>query len=375
MVLLVAAGLLLRSLQELQRTQSGYEVDGVTAMRIRGIGGGASAQSSALGDVYQQYLDGIAALPGIDSAAVTSLALPSRAASGFSIGGTGDVTAARRELASYQIVSPAYFSVLRIPLKEGRPFSASDTSGRPAVAIVNEELARRAWPGESAIGRQITAGEGPRMATMTVVGVVGNIRTMFQAGDEPQIYASSLQQNEPSVLLLVRPAASTKLPLEAVKRAIWSVEPRQAVFSIRPMDELIAERTMLQRTVAAFIGGFALLAFVMSITGVYAVVSYLISRQVKEIALRRAIGARVQDILSLLAGPALLWTIVGVLVGVGGAVAGSSVLRATVTGVVPLDAATILVTGLSYLGVVGCAICVPAFIALRIDPVTALRSE
>ena len=90
MVLLVGAGLLLRSLQELQRTQSGYEVDGVTAMRIRGIGGGASAQSSALGDVYQRYLDGIAALPGIDSAAVTSLALPSHAASGFSIGGTGD---------------------------------------------------------------------------------------------------------------------------------------------------------------------------------------------------------------------------------------------------------------------------------------------
>jgi ABC-type antimicrobial peptide transport system permease subunit len=213
------------------------------------------------------------------------------------------------------------------------------------------------------------------MATMTVVGVVGNIRTMFQAGDEPQIYASSLQQNEPSVLLLVRPAGTTKLPLDAVKRAIWSVEPRQAVFSIRPLDELIAERTMLQRAVAAFIGGFALLAFVMSITGVYAVVTYLISRRVKEIAMRRAIGARGQDVLTLLAGPAFLWTTAGVLVGVGGAVVGSGVLRATVTGVLPLNSATVLVTGLSYLVVVGCAICVPAFIALRIDPITALRSE
>ena len=375
MVLLVGAGLLLRSLQELQRTQSGYEVDGVTAMRIRGISGAASAQSSALGDVYQRYLDGIAGLPGIDSAAVTSLALPSRAGSGFSIGGTGDGSAARRDMASYQIVSQGYFSVLRIPLKEGRTFSASDTSGRPAVAIVNEELARRAWPGQSAIGRQITAGEGPRMATMTVVGVVGNVRTMFQAGDEPQIYVSSLQQNEPSVLLLVRPAGSTTLPVDAVKRAIWSAEPRQAVFSIRPLDELIAERTMLQRAVAAFIGGFALLAFVMSITGVYAVVTYLISRRVKEIAMRRAIGARGQDVLSLLAGPAFLWTTAGVLVGVVGAMLGSGVLRATVTGVLPLDLATVLVTGLSYLVVVGCAICVPAFIALRIDPITALRSE
>jgi ABC-type antimicrobial peptide transport system permease subunit len=141
------------------------------------------------------------------------------------------------------------------------------------------------------------------------------------------------------------------------------------------MDELIAERTMLQRAVAAFIGGFALLAFVMSITGVYAVITYLISRRVKEIALRRAIGAGVQDVLSLLAGPALLWTIVGVLVGIVGAMLGSGVLRATVAGVLPLDSATVLVTGLSYLVVVGCAICVPAFIALRIDPVTALRLE
>src|SRR5262249_30251262 len=96
MVLLGGAGLLPRSLQELQRTQSGYEADGVTAMRIRGIGGAASAQSSALGDVYRRYLDGIAVLPGIDSAAVSSLALPSRAGSGFSIGGTGDGSTARR---------------------------------------------------------------------------------------------------------------------------------------------------------------------------------------------------------------------------------------------------------------------------------------
>ena len=375
MVLLVGAGLLLRSLQELQRTQSGYEADGVTAMRIRGIGGGASAQSSALGAVYQQYLDRIVTLPGIESAAVASLALPSRAGTGFSIAGSGDASTSRRDLASYQIVSPGYFSVLRIPVKEGRTFAASDISGRPLVAIVNEELARRAWPGQSPIGRQITSGEGPRAATMTVVGVVGNIRTTFQVGDEPQMYASSLQQNEPNVLLLVRPAALTTVPLNAVKSAIWSVEPRQAVFSIRPMEELVAERTILQRAVTALIGGFAILAFVMSITGVYAVVTYLTSRRVKEIALRRAIGARSQDVVSLLAGPAFRWTMAGVLLGVVGAVLGSGLLRATVTGVIPLDTITVVVTGVSYLAVVGCAICVPALVALQIDPATALRSE
>jgi hypothetical protein len=179
---------------------------------------------------------------------------------------------------------------LRIPLKEGRTFSASDTSGRPAVATSTRSWLVAPGQGKARSAARSRLVKGPRMATMTVVGVVGDIRTIFQPGDEPQIYASSLQQNEPSVLLLVRPAGSTQLPLDAVKCAIWSVEPRQAVFSIRPMDELVAERAMLQRAVAAFIGGFALLAFVMSITGVYAVVTYLISRRVKEIAMRRAIG-------------------------------------------------------------------------------------
>jgi putative ABC transport system permease protein len=375
MVLLIGAGLLLRTLQELQRTPSGYEAADVTAMRIRGIGVGSSAQSGTLGGVYQQYLDRIAALPGIESAAVTSVALPNRAGSGFSVVGSGNSSTSRQDVASFQIISPGYFSVLRIPLKEGRSFLASDISGRLPVAIVNEELARRAWPGQSAIGRQITAGEGPRAATMTVVGVVGNVKTVFQAGDEPQIYASSLQQNEPSMLLLIRPAASTRLPLDAVKRAIWSVEPRQAVFSIRPMEELIAERTMLQRAVAALIGGFATLAFVMSITGIYAIVTYLTSRRVKEIALRRAIGARTYDVVSLLAGAAFRWTMAGVLAGAAGAVLGSGLLRATVPGVVALNTITVVVIGISYLAAVACAVCVPAVVAMRIDPAAALRAE
>ena len=106
-----------------------------------------------------------------------------------------------------------------------------------------------------------------------------------------------------------------------------------------------------------------------------AVVTYLTSRRVKEIALRRAIGARSQDVVSLLAGPAFRWTMAGVLLGVVGAVLGSGLLRATVTGVIPLDTITVVVTGVSYLAVVGCAICVPALVALRIDPATALRSE
>src|SRR5678816_3765548 len=117
-------------------------------MRIRGIGNAASAQTSALGGVYQQYLDRIGALPGIEAAAVSSAALPGRAGSAFSTAGSGD---SRRDLANYQIVSGGYFGVLRIPLKEGRTFSSSDVSGRLPVAIVNEELARRAWPGQSAI--------------------------------------------------------------------------------------------------------------------------------------------------------------------------------------------------------------------------------
>lgn len=372
-VLLLGAGVLLRTLRELQRSQGGFSVDGVIVMRLRGIG---TAANVPLGSIYQQYLDRIAAIPGLEAIAVTSAPLPGPPGSAFNaLGRAEDAASLSRQAASYQIVSPGYFSVLRIPIVEGRTFAEDDANGRPAVAIVNEELAKRIWPGESAIGKQIRAGDGPRSATLTIVGVAGNVRPVFQSGDVPQIYVSYLQQSEPSVALMVRGTGQTRVSPESIKQAIWSVEPRQAVFSIQPMDELVSQAARSQRAITALLVSFALLALVMSVIGVYTVVTFLTSRRTKEIALRRAIGATGSDVLSLLAGQTFLWALGGLAVGIGAAVIGSGALRAAVAGGVRLDVVTVgLVSGM-YLALVAFAMSLPALRAMRVDPVVALRHD
>src|SRR5262249_52382134 len=150
-------------------------------------------------------------------------------------GRADDSTTLSNQPATYRIVSPQYFSVLRIPVREGRVFSQADAIGRPPVAIISEDMARQYWPGQSPLGRRIRAGQGPRSAVMTIVGVVGSVRPTVQLEITPQIYVSYLQQNEPNVNLLVRSSSGASIAAEALKRAVWEVDPSQPVFNIQPL--------------------------------------------------------------------------------------------------------------------------------------------
>ena len=371
LVLLVQAGVLVRSLQVLQRQQAGFSADAVTVMRMRGMGGGG-----ALGDPFPRYLARIGTLPGIQAAALTSAILPGRPGTPFTVIGRADDPAAiTRQSASYQIVSPGYFSVLQIPIREGRVFFGRRHC-RPAGRRDCERSAGApVLAGQTAVGRQIHSGVGPREATMTVVGVVGNVRPVFQTGDVPQIYVSYRQQSEPNVALMVRTRADAPVPIRGVKDAIWSIEPRQAVFSIRTLPDILSQSLQGQRIIAALIGGFALLAFVMSVAGIFTVVSYLTSRRVREVALRRAIGASDFDVLRLLGAQTLRWVIAGMFVGATGAVLAERALRAAVAGVVQLDASIMTVIGGTSLLIVAAAMMLPARRALRVDPATTLRAE
>ena len=370
-ILLVGAGLLVRSLQELARAQGGFSSDRITTLRMRGLRAG-----SALGDLYSRYLSGIRSIDGIEAAGIASAPLPGRPSMAFTIvGDTADAAALKRQQSSYQIVSPGYFAAMGIPLEGGRVFTDDDASGRPPVALVNREFAQRFWPGGTAIGRQIRSGDGPRAATMTIVGIVGNVRPPFQATDAPQLYVCYRQQSEPNAVLIVRTAPGRSLPLAQIKQAIWLVEPRQAVFAVSTLEELLAHSTANQRAIATLLGGFAALALVMSVCGIYTIISYLVSRRVKEIAVRRAIGATSGDVLRALAGPTLVWTVAGLTAGAAAAVGCSRVLRIAVTGLIPLDTTLVLAVPIAYLLVVGVAIGVAARGALRIEPAAALRAE
>jgi len=371
-VLLVCAGTLTRGLLEVHNTPRGFTADHVTVMQIRMQGFRQNASQPNPSMLYQQYVERIRQIPGVESAAVFSGQPVMLMGARYLVKGGGtDVATLSRQTARYDIVGPGFFQTLGIPLKDGRSFTESDTQGRPIVAIVNEELARRVWPSESAVGRHLQVGRD-----LTVIGVVGNVR-MFGSGMtvEPQIYVPSLQNYEPNAAIAVRMAGGANPPIQAIKEAIWSLAPEQAVFNIRSMDEIVARTVAAPRFNTLLIGGFAALAVILSAAGVYGLVSYLVTRRTREIAIRVAIGARRGHVFWLVSRDTLGWALVGLIVGVGGALAGHRALKSALDGVGQMDLATLAAVTVLYLSVSAVAVLVPARRALHLDAMRALKCD
>ena len=372
-VLLASAGWLIQGVQRLQNLDRGLSVDAVTVMQIRGTGSQAMRPIASV--TYQRYLDRIAALPGVEAAAV-AFPLPLRNPPGvefFVGGGPKDPADTGRQLAGYQIVSPDYFRVFRVPLREGRVIGGQDVLEHPRAAVVNETLARRYWPGASAVGRAIRIGPN----TLTIVGVVGDVQgTPFESVRSPQIYVSNLQQYEPNMNIAVRASAGSRISEAAIKKAIWSVSPEQAVFNIKPMSTLVRGSLAEQRYFAILLGAFACLALFMSAGGVYTVVSYLVARRTHEIAVHIAIGAQARDIVRLVSGPTLRWTVMGLVAGMTATVALRDLLRAAFNGVKETDPMLLSALAVFYLLVAASAMCVPVSRAVHaLDPASTLRAE
>jgi putative ABC transport system permease protein len=367
-LLLVVAGLLIQSLLELRNAPAGYSAEGVTVMQMR-LGPRALL-------LERKFVEAVAALPGVDSAAIADWPLPVGTNTDFSIeAATSDAATLSRQLASYRIVTPEYFQTVRVPLRDGRAFSAVDTKNSAAVAIVNEEMVRRFWPGQSAIGRRITAGTGPRRALMTIIGVVGNVRPALQTTAVPQIYVPHSQQDEPNATLIVRSSGAVMVSVETVKKAIQSVLPDQPVFNVRPLADMAAEPLSNQRATAFLIGSFAFLALFMSITGMFTVMNYLTSRRTREIAIRLAVGATSRNVLGVVAGRTLGWTAIGLALGLAGSVGVVSALRGTLRGMAQLNPWALGAVAGMYVLLAASAVAVPVFKALRIDPASTLRMD
>jgi putative ABC transport system permease protein len=377
-ILLISAAVLVEGLRRLQNAPRGYDADDVTVMRMR-IAGGTPGAS---GNTYQEYLRQIESIPGIAHAAFADAPLPGSGGVEFSvIGRPDDAATLTLQRAAWRIVSPWYFGVLEIPIVAGRSFSDGDTARGLQVAIINQHMATRFWPDQNPIGQQIRSGEGPRARVLTIVGIAGDVRPAHRLDTVPQIYVSYLQQSEPNITLLVRPQPGLDPPIDQIKRAIWSVRSAQPLYDIQPLTRVI-DRTMAEaRLMTGLLGGFAVLAVLMSTMGVYTVVSYLTARRTKEVALRRAIGASAGDVFRLLGVPTMRWTLFGMTIGMIGAVAAATMInRVGTTFDMPPDAtrlepSALVLTGILYLLVVGVAVVIPAARALRIQPSTILRAD
>lgn len=374
--LLCGAGLVTENLWTLLTTPMGFDPAHVLAMRLKLPARHENSIDRKAGEVFQEYLDKIEAIPGVESAAtVTGPPLrPARGGNAELVGVTDPSGALKSIIGWNHLVSADYFRTLRIPLLAGRTLRRDDAGREVTVAVVNEEFARRFGFGADIVGKQID--EGPGEVPTTIVGMVGNVRTRGLATDPfPEVYLSHLQLAWGNTYLVVRSPLPPGQLLKQVKAAIASANSEQPVFGVETMDELISDSVAEPRFDVFLIGAFALLAVAMTAAGMYSVISCLVSQRTSEIAIRMALGASRGAIVRAILGTTTAWVVVGLACGLGLGLATRNTVRALSSAAVTGSPWMYISVLLFFFVVTLLAAAVPMRRASRLDPAAALRCE
>jgi predicted permease len=374
-VLLVGAGLLVRSFARLQQVPVGFRTDHLVTAELR-LPSVRYGDDTVITEFGRQALERLRSVPGVASAALVE-AIPLSGNWGFSsyrVEGR-DTPDSLLPTAQLNAVSDGFFGTMEIPLLLGREFAPADRLGAPAVAIVNRELARRMWPGESPLGKRLTL-TGPPELPVTVVGMVGNVKQLTVSGaDEPQLYLAKAQSAGIFTSIAARTTGDPDAMAASVREAIWAVDRDQPVWKIRSMEALLDRDLAPRRFTARLTGGFALLALVLALIGVYGVMSYVVAQRTREIGIRMALGAATAEVVRMVLGRGLRIVAVGTALGLVGAYAGARLIERQLFGVPATDLPTFVAVPLLLVAVAAVACWVPARRAARVDPAIALSAE
>jgi len=375
MVLVASAGLLVRSVAALSAVNTGFAPDHLLTFQFR-LPRAKYADSSSMAAFFEQTAAQVRAVPGVRAAALVMLTPMSGnwATTRYEVEGRPAAAPGQAPEAGINAATPGYFATMGIPVAAGRDFDARDRLGSPPVAIVSRELARRAWPGSSALGRRIRqAGDS---VWRTVVGVVGDTKQLTLGEDvQPRIYFPLLQAPGAFCNVVARTAGDPLAAVAAVRAALWSVDPEQPVWSIASMDQLLARATWQTRFTTWLTGSFAALAVLLAAIGVYGVTAYAVVRRTREVGIRLAVGATPEQAVALLLREGFRLALVATALGVGSAFAATRLLRGELYGVGATDPVAFGAGVLVLAGAAMLATWLPARRAARVDPVVALRSE
>jgi predicted permease len=269
-------------------------------------------------------------------------------------------------------VSKDFFTAMEIPLKSGRFFANTDRVGAQRVLIVNEELARRYWPGEDAAGKTLRQGQ----TEFTIVGVVGNVRQRGPAAEaEPLLYIHVQQQMRSRLSIVVRTDGDPSALAPAVRQAVWNLEKDQTIASVATLEETIGRAVSRPRLLASLLLSFALLGLTLGALGIYGVLAFAVSQRRQEIGVRVALGASPRSVLGMIVGQGMKLSAAGVVLGIAGAAALAGTLQAVLFEVPPVDIVTFVQVVAVLMGASLLASWLPARRALAIDPALALRSD
>jgi putative ABC transport system permease protein len=372
-VLLVGGGLLLRTLVQLQRVNLGFDPTNVLVGAVLP----PPAKYRTPDDrrvFYDQILERASALPGVRTAALTSIIPLSAGDSDMSFvieGAPPPSTAGESPAAWYRLVSAGYLKAMGIPLKRGREFVAHEAE---PVLLINEELARRHWAGQDPIGRRIRfSDDGP---WFTIIGIVGDVK---QEGARPapraQTFIPYWHLPEVGIVVVLKTAAQPETLVTPLRQAVRAVDPDIPVTNIAPMTTLVSDSIEEPRFLAVLVGLFAGLALVLAAIGIYGVLSYAVSQRSSEIGVRLALGAGRRDVFALIVADGFRLAAIGVAIGVTVSFLVAPWLSTLLFNVTPIDPMTFLLVVATILGVASCASIIPARRATRVDPLAALRAE
>ena len=375
-ILLVSGGLLLRSFAELTRVRLGFDPDHVLTARVRAAGERYDT-SAAINRFYDGLLQEIAHAPGVVSAgAARSLPTRGGVSTGLRIEGE-PVDETHLPDLGYISVRGDYFQTLRIPIIAGRVYDASDVVTGPETGVINQAAARRFFPKGDAVGRRIRIGPMSNGPWITIIGVVGDIRDQsLDAPAKPTLFANHrLETWERSMTLFVRTSGDPTAVAGTIKEALRHADPSLATRDVETLNQVLALDLAPRRFALAVCAAFAVVAFLMAALGIYGVLSYMVSTRSREIGVRIALGASPRDVVLLVARQGLVPAVVGIVLGLGGAMGSGRVLVTSLYGISPLDSTTYVAVVGAVLGVAAVACLVPALRAMRVDPLSSMRSD
>jgi len=376
LVLLIGAGLMARSFSTLQNVNPGFDSEKVLTLQIL-LPATKYGEEPKQADFTNRLIEQVASLPGVEAAGIID-SIP--------LGGTGNVFGFAIEGAppapidnppdaeAYR-ASGEYFKAMGIPLKRGRLFTKQDTAEAPAVALINETMARMYFSGEDPIGKRITTGDSVQGPWLNIIGIVGDVRVEgLNQEPYPQMYTAATQQPSRLFTLVTRTSAQSGL-IAGIRSQVMQMDSDLPLFNIRSMADLLSGSIARPRFNTFLIGLFAAVALILAAVGIYGVISYSVTQRQHEIGIRMALGASRSDIMKMIAGQGLKMAGAGVTIGLGAAMALTRLMASLLYGVSATDPLTFIGIALLLTLVALVASYIPARRATKVDPMIALRYE
>jgi predicted permease len=387
-MLLIGAGLMLRSFLALTSLNPGFNPDHVLSM-IVSVSGTNEAQGNRRTNFYRELLQSVRAAPGVVAAgAINHLPLAGDLwGLNFSIEGRPIPQRGQEPAATYRVVMPGYFETMRLPVIRGRTISPSDDARSRGVVVINQQAARVYWRGQNPIGRRISFESGPDSLPiwLTIVGVSADAKQGdWAASPQPEVYLSMLQARDSPetasprsayLTLVVRLAGSPETAAKVIQKIVWSFDRNLPISEVMTMHQVVAQANAQSRFGMLLLSGFGSIALLLAAIGIYGVMNYSVSRRTREIGVRLSLGASPLEVLRMVLGQGMRQAVVGIVLGLLGSLWLSRLMRQMLYGVASNDPAAISIAVGILLLAAFVAMYVPARRAATVDPITALRSE